>query len=423
VRLVVVGPYPTDPNRITTGVEAVIVYLLEGLREITELNVEVISCQKDLTRAESRSFGGMVVHYLPSPRRFGNLTLDIAEKVRVLRKLEELRPDIVHVHDHANYPYLFRVPPCPTVTTVHGLVFKEVRYDNEGLDFLRKPFRRLLEGVVLRKAHDLIAVTPYVSDMVRPISSARIHVVENPVGERYFHVTDSERGRPHTLLFAGSIREGKNILGLLRVVCVLRDRMPLLQLRIAGGMGQVRYSRVLEAFVAANRLQENVAFLGQLSEAALLQEYSESSLVVSCSREETSGMVVQQAMAAGKASVVSRIGGFSCVVKDGETGFLFDPENVEGFAERIRLLLLDGELRRTMGERARAEALRRFTPAVIAEKTHHLYKRLVSEPRDSPRSDRGSRRRCPRKPGPQGAWPGPHRSLQAGESGRSSGER
>ena len=90
-------------------------------------------------------------------------------------------------------------------------------------------------------------------------------------------------------------------------------------------------------------------------------------------------MVVQQAMAAGKASVVSRIGGFSCIVKDGETGFLVDPENIEGFAERIHLLLLDGELRRSVGEKARAEAFRRFTPAVIAKKTHDLYKRLVSE--------------------------------------------
>lgn len=380
MRLVVVGPYPIDPNRITTGVEAVIVYLLEGLREITELNVEVISCQKGMARQETRLLEGLAVHYLPSPRGLGNLTLDIVEKVRVARKIEELRPDIVHVHNHANYPYLFGRPPCPTVTTVHGLIFKEVAYENEGLDFLRRPFRRLLERLVLRKVRDLIAVTQYVNDTVKPFTSARIHVVENPVSERYFHVAGSELGRPHTLLFAGSIREGKNILGLLRAVCVLRDRTPSLQLRIAGGMGQVRYSRVLEAFVAANRLQKNVAFLGHLSEAALLQEYSESSLVVSCSREETSGMVVQQAMAAGKACVVSRIGGFSCIIEDGVTGFLVDPDDATAFAEKLCLLLLDGELRRSMGERARAEALRRFTPAVIAEKTHHLYKRLVSEP-------------------------------------------
>jgi glycosyltransferase involved in cell wall biosynthesis len=379
VRLVVVGPYPTDPNRITTGVEAVIVYLLEGLREITELNVEVISCQKGMGRQETRLLEGLAVYYLPSPRRFGNLTLDIVEKARVARKIEELRPDIVHVHNHANYPYLFAAPRHPTVTTVHGLVFREVSYDNERLDVLRRPARRFLERLVLRKAHDLIAVTRYVSEMVRPLTSARIHVVENPVSERYFDVAGSERERPDTLLFAGSIMERKNILGLLRATCVLRDRIPSLQLRIAGGVAQLNYFHLLEAFVAANELHKNVVFLGHLSETELLHEYSQSTLVVSCSREETSGMVVQQAMAAGKASVVSRIGGFSCIVKDGETGFLVDPENVEGFAERIHLLLLDGELRRSVGEKARAEAFRRFTPAVIAKKTHDLYKRLVSE--------------------------------------------
>lgn len=55
---------------------------------------------------------------------------------------------------------------------------------------------------------------------------------------------------------------------------------------------------------------------------------------------------------------------YSCnreVVRDRETGFFFEPKNATSLAEMISLLAANSGLRRSVGERARAEVLRRFT--------------------------------------------------------------
>lgn len=375
MKLVLVGPYPVRPVKIANGVEAVVVYLLEGLRHIEELDIDVISCTKEVSSPRSVCLDKVKVHYLPSTQRFGNLTLDVVDKLRVFRKIKNLKPDVVHVHNHANYPYIISEPCCPTITTVHGLVFREVLYEKETLDSLRKFPRIWLERIVLRKARNIIGVTSYVKDMISPLTHAEIHIVENPVSKRYFHKTSDER--PNSILFAGSIEKRKNLLGLLQALNILRNKLPSATLRIAGGVEESYYFRILRSFVSRNRLDSSVEFLGRVSDDKLLSEYARCSLVASCSYEETSGMVIQQAMAAGKASVVSRIGGFSCIVRDGETGFLVDLEDINSFASKMHLLLANKGLREKMGQEARLDALGRFEPEIVARKTYGLYKQLL----------------------------------------------
>jgi glycosyltransferase involved in cell wall biosynthesis len=226
----------------------------------------------------------------------------------------------------------------------------------------------------------LVAVSPYVKKELGPLTRAAIDVIENPVGAGYFEASaDPSDGEPR-LLFAGSLIEKKNVLGLLRVVDILRHRLPSVSLRIAGGpgRGEPHYRRRLAQFISGRGLQKEVALLGQLREQELCREYAQSSVVVSCSYEETSGLVVQQAMAAGRACVATRNGGFSSVVKDGSTGFLVEPDDDARFAQAVELILRDPSLRLRMGLEARRAALHRFAPAVAAEKTLRLYERLLA---------------------------------------------
>lgn len=375
MKLVLVGPYPVQPLKIRNGVEAVVVYLLEWLRQIEELDIDVVSCTKEISSPKSICLDKVKVHYLPSTQRFGNMTMDLVDKLRVVRKIRELRPDVVHVHSDTNYPYIFSKPPQPTVTTVHGLVFREVVYERERVDWLRRFPRIWLEKIVLKKAQHIIAVTSYVRDMISPLTQSQIHVVENPVSDRYFQLANEER--PNSILFVGSIIMRKNILGLLQAIRILTDKVPSAVLRIVGGVEEAHYSKLLKDFLSENRLHSNVQFLGRLSDDRVLVEYARCSLVASYSYEESSGMVIQQAMAAGKACVASKIEGFACILRDGETGFLVGLEDINSFATKLRLLLANKGLREKMAEKARLDALRRFEPEIVARKTYGLYKQLL----------------------------------------------
>jgi glycosyltransferase involved in cell wall biosynthesis len=76
---------------------------------------------------------------------------------------------------------------------------------------------------------------------------------------------------------------------------------------------------------------------------------------------ESFGLVLAEAGAAGKPSVVTDVGGVAEVVKDGETGIVVPPGDVGALAEAIRRLLGNVDLRKRMGRAARRRVERMFT--------------------------------------------------------------
>jgi glycosyltransferase involved in cell wall biosynthesis len=77
-------------------------------------------------------------------------------------------------------------------------------------------------------------------------------------------------------------------------------------------------------------------------------------------REGCSNSILE-GMAAGKPVVASRTGGTPEVVKDGETGILHDPWDVEGLRRALLRLAADAPLRLQMGAAGRERAAREFS--------------------------------------------------------------
>jgi len=108
---------------------------------------------------------------------------------------------------------------------------------------------------------------------------------------------------------------------------------------------------LLEDFQSRFPLAE---FTGHLAGKALEARLREASVVVVPSEwHENSPLSILEAMAHAKPIVASRIGGIPELVRDGETGFLFEPKNTQELSSRIRMLLGDSDLRTKFGREAR----------------------------------------------------------------------
>jgi glycosyltransferase involved in cell wall biosynthesis len=57
-------------------------------------------------------------------------------------------------------------------------------------------------------------------------------------------------------------------------------------------------------------------------------------------------------MAAGLPVLAARLGGMSEIVQDGDSGYLFDPENESEFDDKLTKLIADPALRHAMGARS-----------------------------------------------------------------------
>ena len=87
------------------------------------------------------------------------------------------------------------------------------------------------------------------------------------------------------------------------------------------------------------------------------QIYSMADVFVFPTHDEGGPLVTFEAMGSGLPVIVSPMGG-TTVVRDAQDGFVVDPYDLEGWAERITQLAKDAELRKTMGESAYERALK-----------------------------------------------------------------
>ena len=84
--------------------------------------------------------------------------------------------------------------------------------------------------------------------------------------------------------------------------------------------------------------------------------------------EEPFGLVAVEAMASGVPVCASRVGGLQNIVQEGETGYLFNPEDSAGLANHLSVLLDSPDKRKTMGLAGRARVEQEFDWARIIDK-------------------------------------------------------
>ena len=189
------------------------------------------------------------------------------------------------------------------------------------------------------------------------------------------------------ILFVGRIISVKGIDILLKAMAlVMRDLQREkgdVRLFIIGGRNNANSSgdemvnlRNLASTLGLNGL---ITFIGPQRQHMLPYFYSASDVCVFPSRYESFGMVALEAMACGTPVIASKVGGFSFTVQDGITGFLVPEETPEILAQKIKVLLMDQDLRQKLGSHAHLRA-KGFRWSVIADHIVSLYNTLIISP-------------------------------------------
>jgi glycosyltransferase involved in cell wall biosynthesis len=156
----------------------------------------------------------------------------------------------------------------------------------------------------------------------------------------------------------GSIGRSKRQEEAIRAAAHLRDRGTRIELLIVGE-GDPRYERFLRDLVSELDVGDRVRFTGQLESAQ--PAIAGADAVVLCSRHEAFGRVTVEGMLAGKPVVGARSAGTAELVRDGETGLLYEPGNVGQLAAQLQHLIDDPDDASRLGETARTWAAARFT--------------------------------------------------------------
>jgi glycosyltransferase involved in cell wall biosynthesis len=382
LRVAMLGDYPLDSARIAGGVEAVVSNLVAELSRFDDLEIHVIALREDIAARRVVWQPRLTLHYLPAFYRLGNLTFFLINRLRLRRELARIQPDLIHAHIAGTYAEAAFATGRPTVLTQHGMRYRAEWMDHGWLNrWVRRPLIKREELHSLKQARHLIAISPFLSQNYGHLLRGQVHAIENPIPERFFNLINREvRGR---ILFAGRVDGNKSVHHVIQALALVRRLNPHAHLHVAGAKDEPGYWDYIQHLITTLGLGAHVQFLGQLSEKRLLEEYARCAVFVLPSRLEMSPMVIQQAMAAGKPVIGSRVGGIPYLVAQAETGFVVDYGDVAAIADALQKVLGDDTLRAALGQRARQEASRRFRASVVAQRTYEVYHQMLAERGDA----------------------------------------
>ena len=254
---------------------------------------------------------------------------------------------------------------------------------------------RVAYASVLRGAAAFCPVSTGTARLVReyfPAATAGLSLRAVLNGNDYFQqvprIEALDRRSPAvpTVLSVGAIKPRKGYHVSLAAFARLKRRVPAARYWIVGRVEEPRYFETLRSFVEQEHVQD-VHFLEALPEEALRQRYRDASLFLLAPQQvglsfEGFGLVFLEAGAHGLAVVATRTGGVPDAVRDGTTGLLADPSDVEGLATALERLLTNQELAARMG-RANREWSETLTWERCANQYVEVYERVLAGERDA----------------------------------------
>ncbi|QJX02111.1 glycosyltransferase [Alcanivorax sp. IO_7] len=118
--------------------------------------------------------------------------------------------------------------------------------------------------------------------------------------------------------------------------------------------------------------------IGKLQgELAVAKAMQQADALLFPSRSEGHPLVGIEAMACGLPVIAMAQSSIIEMIKDGITGYLCEPDNTQDFANKIRILKENSELRRSMASNARTDALHRFSSVIMTQRYLECYDALI----------------------------------------------
>jgi len=302
----------------------------------------------------------------------------------LLRQLRRRPPDVL-LQDGLCHPSLFlqnmrlrAVGNGPVVALLHQVLSSQPRKNWQNTVF------RAVEKQYLQSVDACIFNSRTTRDAARVRGAAACpHLIAQPAGDRLGSLNSidaltarSREKGPLRLLFLANVLPHKGLDRLIDALASVSTQM--WRLSVVGSLTMSKpYARKIGARIDARGLSQNIRLLGVQDGPALAAILKKSHLLVLPYSHESFGIVFLEGMAFGLPAVGSSAGAAREIIRQGENGFLVDPEDPAGLATVVEDLYADRNRLAAMSRRALATFCRHPGWQDTMQKIHVFLKTLA----------------------------------------------
>ncbi|ACL39371.1 glycosyl transferase group 1 [Pseudarthrobacter chlorophenolicus A6] len=327
-------------------------------------NVHVLACRDGKGKSYSEFRDEATVHRLrshsvPTHETFRIcLPWEIKKEISLL--FDRVRPDVVHIQSH----YMIGEHVLYEAVKRGIRIVATNHFMPENLNpFL--PFPQWFKDIVGRISWKDMGKVMGQADVVTtptPLAAKAMHEhaflrkvlpLSNGIDSAAYELQPGESIEPHahpTVLFAGRLAEEKHVDVLIKAIGKTPPELNV-HLEIVGG-GEVRPA--LEELVQRLGLGSRVKFLGLASDEDLRKAYIQADLFCMPGTAELQSLVTLEAMSASTPVVLADAMALPHLVRDGQNGYLFTPNDSDDLAKKItQILELPKDQQAAMGQASR----------------------------------------------------------------------
>lgn len=252
----------------------------------------------------------------------------------------------------------------PDVAALKGVIADEVQFES-GLTKFTMGIQASREKLHVQRARLVLATSRYSAERAQELYGLREPPRIVPELIDLAEWRSALRANPassdrFTVLFVGRFYRRKRVDVLLRAAALLKTRLTDMQVRI---VGNGPCTPALHALSRELNLGGTVEWLGDVSRAALAEEYNRATVFCLPSVQEGFGIVLLEAMAAGKPIVASRA---AAIPETAPTAVLVQPDDAEALAGGLESLYRSTTVRTALVQ-AGSEWVERFDAPRVAE--------------------------------------------------------
>jgi len=283
----------------------------------------------------------------------------------IVKRLLQFRPQVVFSNSFGMWTLLALLcQPWGQWRTV-------IAYEGSSpsVDYRNAPVRLALRRAMVRAAHACItnsqAGKDYLIDVLQtPPERVFLHPYEVPGTQSFTKANLPLETSAPVFLFVGGLIPRKGLNFLLQACSQLQQQGYRDYTLLIVGDGEQRGD--LETFTNNHGLDGQVRWVGKVPYQELGPYFHCADVLVLPTLEDTWGMVVLEAMAVGKAVLVSQYAGACELVTDGENGYRFDPYHPQQLASLMANFIQNRELAAMMGNKSQ-QVMAQYTPQAAAE--------------------------------------------------------
>jgi glycosyltransferase involved in cell wall biosynthesis len=352
-------------------------------RELAErgVDVKVFTLNREKTfflrRTKIETHFGKVQVFRVAASHIPEFNYQIAPKLISLLLKEN--PDVIHAHGYQVFTtdaalVASKLRKTSLVLTLHG-------FPRGFNDPAHRAHFNLIGKEALRKARRIISVSHRVAREFTAIGvpEEKMAVIPNgidlgefkqlPAGDPFRKRLDIKENEK-IVLTVGRLEKIKGFQYLIRALPSIIKEVGSTRLVIAGP--DFNYGGKLKKLTEETNVQDHVTFYGPINGKEKFEAFSAADVVAVPSLYEGFGMLLLEAMAAGKPLVATNTGAAPEIIQDGKNGILASPGDAEDLAGKIIKLLSDDQLMHLVGQESR-KTVEAFDWEKVSEQIHKLY--------------------------------------------------